>query len=240
MPNELPELIVELEKLLGHPLSESSFLQVALTHRSYVNEMSEETLEDNERLEFLGDSVLDLIVSDWLMEKFPTEDEGTLSKFRSALVNERSLAQAARLLDLGHYVRLGRGEEMTLGREKDSILANAFEAVVAALYCSGGLKDAGAFVRHFLKDGIEGVETTYHRTDFKTSLQEFTQRTLKQTPNYMLVSEEGPDHEKTFESEVYVGERLCGKGRAKSKKDSEQSAAREALSLLQGKSGKKS
>jgi ribonuclease III len=233
MPAEIDFLTEELEEVLGHPVANRAYLETALTHRSFVNELGSGSMEDNERLEFLGDSVLDLVVSDLLMQRYPMEPEGVLSKYRSAVVNERSLATVARAMDLGDYLRLGRGEEMTLGREKDSILANAFEAVVAALYLSGGLDDAGAFVRHHLNEAIDGVKSASERQDYKTTLQEYTQKKLKTTPTYVLTYEGGPDHDKIFESEVWINNRVWGRGRAKSKKDSEQLGAMEALQNLQ-------
>jgi ribonuclease-3 len=233
MPEEMGHLIGVLERILGHPLADPAFLETALTHRSYVNETGKEGVDDNERLEFLGDSVLDLVVSDLLMQRNPKEPEGMLSKFRSAVVNERSLATAARAIRLGEYIRLGRGEEITGGREKDSILANAFEAVIAALYRSGGLEDAAAFIRHTLEDVLEGAKGASERHDYKTALQELTQKNLKRTPTYVLTYEGGPDHDKVFESEVRIDQRVLGRGRAKSKKDSEQLGAMEALAALQ-------
>jgi ribonuclease-3 len=232
MPAEIDILIEEIEEILGHPLAHRAYLETALTHRSYVNELGGGSLEDNERLEFLGDSVLDLVVSDILMQRNPEEPEGGLSKFRSAVVNERSLATAARAMDLGSYLRLGRGEELTSGRDKDSILANAFEAVIAALYLSGGLGDAAAFIRHHLNEAIDGVKGAAERQDYKTTLQELTQKKLKTTPTYVLTYEGGPDHDKVFESEVWIDNRVYGRGRAKSKKDSEQMGAMEALEAL--------
>lgn len=233
MSDEMDLLIEEIEEILGHPLANRAYLETALTHRSYVNELGGGGLEDNERLEFLGDSVLDLVVSDLLMRRYPGEPEGVLSKYRSAVVNERSLATVARAMELGRYLRLGRGEELTSGREKDSILGNAFEAVLAAVYLSGGLEDAVAFVRHHLNDAIDGVKETSERQDFKTTLQEYTQKKLRTTPTYVLTYEGGPDHDKIFESEVWINNRVWGRGRAKSKKDSEQIGAMEALSNLQ-------
>ncbi|MFH1263375.1 MAG: ribonuclease III [Pseudomonadota bacterium] len=233
MPAEIDVLVDEIEEILGHPLANRVYLETALTHRSYVNELGAESMEDNERLEFLGDSVLDLVVSDLLMQRNPQEPEGGLSKFRSAVVNERSLATAARAMDLGDYLKLGRGEELTAGRGKDSILANAFEAVIAALYLSGGLSDAAAFVRHHLNEVIDGVKSGGERQDYKTTLQEYTQKLLKTIPTYVLTYEGGPDHDKIFESEVWIDDKVYGRGRAKSKKDSEQLGAMEALQKLQ-------
>jgi ribonuclease III len=233
MPAETDLLIGDIEEILGHPLANRAYLETALTHRSFVNELGSGSMEDNERLEFLGDSVLDLVVSDILMQRNPEEPEGVLSKYRSAVVNERSLATVARAMELGTYLRLGRGEELTAGREKDSILANAFEAVVAALYLSGGLEDAASFIRHHLNEAIDGVKATSEKQDYKTTLQEYTQKKHRMTPTYVLTYEGGPDHDKVFESEVWINNRVYGRGRAKSKKDSEQLGAMEALTNLQ-------
>ena len=226
-------LQTHIEKIIGHPLADPTYLQMAVTHRSYANESTDTGTEDNERLEFLGDSVLNLAVSDLLMVRYPTEPEGNLSKYRSAIVNEKSLAEASRSLDLGRYLRLGKGEEQTQGRDKDSILADAFEAVVAAVYLSGNLKDAAAFVRAQLEDLINLAHDETTHQDFKTMLQELVQRNYKTTPVYELVTEDGPDHDKTFEAQVLINKRSYGTGKAKSKKDAEQKSAEEALLALQ-------
>jgi ribonuclease III len=230
--DDLDALIAKIEKVVGRKSLDRAHLQQAVTHRSYVNEATETGIPDNERYEFLGDAVLQLAVSDFLMRRYPDEPEGTLSKFRSSIVNERSLAQAARTMELGKFIRLGKGEELTQGRKKDSILADAFEAVVASIYLSGGISDAALFVEHFLKSALSNVIDASEKQDFKTTLQELTQRYLKKTPMYKLALEEGPDHDKVFESEVWIGPKLYGKGKAKSKKDSEQLCAEEAITLL--------
>ncbi len=221
-----------VERVIGHPVTDPTHLRASITHRSYVNENVGVSDDDNERLEFLGDAVLSLVVSEALMNRYPEETEGMLSKYRSSIVNERSLARAARTMELGQFLRLGKGEEITKGREKDSILANAFEAIVAALYLNGGVKDSKAFVLHHFAETIDRAEEDVERHDFKTTLQEFTQRVLGTTPVYRVISQGGPDHEKTFESAVEVAGRICGRGRAGSKKHSEQLAADEALKLL--------
>lgn len=232
MEKDINGLIKAVEALIKRKIKEPKHFLVALTHRSYVNEAGS-TDADNERMEFLGDAVLDLVISDELMKRYPQKQEGTLSKYRSSIVNERSLAVAARHMNLGEYVRLGKGEERTQGREKDSILANAFEALVAAIYLSQGLRDVAAFVKHHLKSTIENVRIGSERSDYKTSLQEFTQKHLQTTPAYVLTFEGGPDHDKVFESEVWILDQVYGRGRAKSKKDSEQLCAKVALQMLQ-------
>ncbi len=233
MTENLEPLVSRITDAVGKPLREPGYLEEALTHRSFVNEMPEKNLKDNERYEFLGDAVLALAVTDDLMVRHPQSTEGTLSKYRSSIVNERSLAQAARSLDLGRFLRLGRGEELTQGRKKDSILANAFEAVVAAVYLSQGLEGAARFIVSSLKEPLERLGEPGVRIDYKTTLQELTQRVLKKTPIYRLVYEVGPDHEKIFESEVLIDDKVYGRGKARSKKDSEQLSAQEAFEALQ-------
>lgn len=233
----MKELVSEIERVIGNNLEHAEFLETALTHRSFVNESGSEEIKDNERMEFLGDAVLNLQVSNLLMDQYPDDDEGVLSKYRSAIVNEKSLALAARRMSLGSYLKLGKGEELTQGREKDSILADAFEAVVAAVYLSSGEGMAYRFVQEYLSEAIDRVSQNSERHDFKTTLQEFTQKWRKTTPVYRLVSEDGPDHEKWFESEVLIDQKVYGRGRAKSKKDSEQRCAEVALQLLQEEVG---
>ena len=232
----LNEFVELLEDTLGHSFQGRAALEIAFTHRSYANESGDD-VSDNERYEFLGDAVLQLIVSDKLMEMFPNVAEGVLSRFRSSIVKEPTLAKVAREMNLGRYLLLGKGEELTQGREKDSLLANVFEAIVAAIYISGGLEDARVFVLTHLGHALENVRGHSERHDYKTRLQEITQRNRKAMPTYKLVSEGGPDHEKVFESEVSILGRVLGTGRARSKKDSEQRAAREALNALEVEQG---
>jgi ribonuclease-3 len=233
MAEDLATIIARIEEVLGVPFKGRNHLEEALTHRSYVNEVNTPGLKDNERYEFLGDAVLQLAVSDFLMRNHPSDREGLLSKYRSAIVNERALAQVARGMELGRFIRLGKGEELTQGRKKDSILADVFEAVVAAVYVSEGYPAAARFVEHHLHQALKTVIDRSERQDFKTQLQELTQRVHRTTPLYRLVLEDGPDHDKTFESEVVIDGRVYGRGRAKSKKDSEQLGAEEALEALE-------
>jgi ribonuclease III len=237
MAEDCAPLRARIEEAVGAPLRDPAFLEEALAHRSYVNEASREDMRDNERFEFLGDAVLQLAISDHLMKRLPDQSEGALSKCRSGLVNEKSLAHAARSLDLGRFVRLGRGEDLTRGREKDSILANTFEAVVAAVYLSEGLDGASRFVVKSLSELLDRLEGPDGRLDHKTTLQELTQRLLRQTPVYRVVLEEGPDHEKIFETEVLIDDKVYGRGKARSKKDSEQMSAQEALKALKEELG---
>ena len=209
----------------------------ALTHKSYVNEHRDEGA-DNERLEFLGDAVVDLAVSHRLMERFPDADEGELSKLRALLVNEETLARVARLFGLGDLLRMGRGEEMTGGRDKSSVLADALEAVIGAVYLSSGLTGALLVVDRLFGNLLQGVAEGKSGEDWKTRLQELVQTRLRQSPRYRVVSEEGPDHSKTFEVEVTVGTELFARARGRSKKEAEQAAARETLTMLESEAKK--
>ena len=209
----------------------------ALTHKSFVNEHRDEGA-DNERLEFLGDAVVDLAVSHRLMERFPSADEGELSKLRALLVNEESLARVARHLGLGDLLRMGRGEEMTGGRDKSSVLADALEAVIGAVYLSTGLAGVMSVVDRLFGDLLQGVAEGKSGEDWKTRLQELVQTRLRQSPRYRVVSEEGPDHSKTFEVEVTVGTELFARARGRSKKEAEQAAARETLTMLESEAKK--
>ena len=209
----------------------------ALTHKSYVNEHRDEGA-DNERLEFLGDAVVDLAVSHRLMERFPDADEGELSKLRALLVNAETLARVARHLGLGGLLRMGRGEEMTGGRDKSSVLADALEAVIGAVYLSTGLPGALSVVDRLFGDLLQGVAEGKSGEDWKTRLQELVQTRLRQSPRYRVVSEEGPDHSKPFEVEVTVGTELFARARGRSKKEAEQAAARETLTMLDSEAKK--
>ncbi len=225
-------LAAALEDRLGFPIERPDLVVAALTHTSFVNEHRGETLQDNERLEFLGDAVISLAVSQRLMERFPGASEGELSKLRAALVDEAALAKLAVQLDLGALLRLGRGEELTGGRKKVSLLADALEAVVAALYLAGGLAPVLALVDGFHGEAFERAATGALARDHKTLLQELSQRRLKATPRYRVVAEHGPDHAKTFEVEIELRGEMLGRGAGRTKKDAEQSAAKLALEVI--------
>ena len=227
-----PDPVALLEARLSRPFADRVRALSALTHKSYVNEHREETGEDNERLEFLGDAVVDLLVSHRLMERFPRAREGDLSKMRAAVVDETGLAAMARTLDLGSLLRLGRGEELTGGREKSSLLADAMEAVVAAVFLEGGLEAAQAMVDRFLEDAYARASAGTLDRDFKTQMQEICQGRFRVSPRYRVVAEHGPDHHKIFEVEVEVKGEPLGRGMGRSKKDAEQIAARCALETL--------
>ena len=214
-----------LEAVLGHRFARPEHLEVALTHSSAGEGWNNETLE------FLGDAVLDLAVSDLLMSRFPTAREGELSKMRAALVNAEVLAEKARAVDVGRWLHLGKGEERSGGRDKPSILAAAYEALLGAIYLDAGYERARAVVEvHFGADVAERV--ALGTRDYKTQLQELTQRLFRETPTYTLVEESGPDHEKRFVSEITIAGRTWGRGVGRSKKTAEQAAAMEALAGL--------
>ena len=209
-----------------------ALLDNALIHRSFVNENPLAAAQDNERLEFLGDAVLELCISDMLMRTFPAYTEGQLSKLRASVVNEQPLAELARRFRLGDYLLLGKGEELSGGREKDSLLANALEALIAALYLDRGFDNILIFLSKIFAPLIaDGTGALIYR-DYKTTLQEVAQNRFKEMPQYALVGEYGPDHDKLFESKVKVNGVLdtCGTGR--SKKEAEQQAAKKALEIL--------
>jgi ribonuclease III len=211
-------------------------LAEALTHKSHVNERKGTTRSHNERLEFLGDAVLSLIISDHLAQLYPQLSEGALSKLKANLVSESSLAQAARRMNLGAILRLGRGEELSKGREKPSLLADALEAVIAAVYLDGGLEASRVFTLGVLGAELrqaEAHQTTPGEEDYKTRLQEWCQKQFDQLPHYVTVRESGPDHLKHFEVEVRVNELVAGTGRGLSKKEAEQMAARCALDQIE-------
>jgi ribonuclease-3 len=241
-PPETPEALVSaLERRLGLPLAARPLALAALTHKSFVNEhRGEEGLVDNERLEFLGDAVIDLGVSHRLMERFPGASEGDLSKMRAAVVDEAGLAAMARTLDLGPLLRLGRGEERTGGREKASLLADAFEAVVAALYLGSGMEPVLTLLDRFLFEAFARAAAGTLDRDYKTQLQELAQSRLKATPRYRVGAEHGPDHSKVFEVEIEIRGEVLGRGEGRSKKDAEQAAARLALEGLGAQSAEPS
>ncbi len=226
------ERVARLEERLGAPIGDRFTALAALTHKSWVNEHRGEGAEDNERLEFLGDAVIDLVVSEYLMSRFPLAREGDLSKLRAAVVDEAGLASMSRTLGLGELLRLGRGEEMTGGREKVSLLADAMEAVIAAVFLDRGLAGAHALVARFLGDAYAQAESGALDRDWKTQLQELGQARHRASPRYRVVAEVGPDHSKVFEIEVELRGAVLGRGSGRSKKDAEQAAARLALGLL--------
>ena len=220
---------MDLEKRIGYHFREKQYLQTAVTHSSYANEMKDPT-PYNERQEFLGDAVLSIVVSDYLF-KNSSLAEGDLTKLRAALVCEKSLCGFAAKIDLGSAIRLGKGEEMMGGRTRPSILADAFEALIAAIYLDGDMEAAREFVLPFVMDTLES-ESKIRFHDYKTALQEIVQKNPEEKLSYVLVEESGPDHNKRFEVEVRLNSNVIGHGVGKSKKDAEQMAAKEALELM--------
>lgn len=220
------------EQTIGHVFRDPALLDQALTHKSYVNEAKHKHLKHNERLEFLGDAVLTLVMSEHLAALFPESTEGDLSKLKARLVSEVSLATASRRLDLGALLQLGRGEELTQGREKPSILANTLEAVVAAIYLDAGLEVARKFVLRIFASEFQDVQEVGGSAalhDYKTRLQEWCQKEYDTLPHYVIVRETGPDHQKTFEVQLTVRGDVLGVGMGRTKKEAEQMAAKQAL-----------
>lgn len=219
-----------LEENLRYEFKNKKLLINALTHSSYANE-TRDGVSSNERLEFLGDSVLSIVVSEYIYKEFNNLPEGELTKLRASLVCEKSLCQFSRELDLGKYLRLGKGEDKGGGRERDSILADAFEAVLAAMYLDGGFNVAKNHVMRFIKNELKHTDDEVFK-DYKTALQEIIQKNPEESVTYILTKETGPDHDKVFEVEVRLNSNTIGKGIGKNKKQAEQSAAKEALRLM--------
>ena len=223
----------ELETVLGYRFRDRSLLERALRHASWCNEQQGERGEDNERLEFLGDAVLDLVVGDRLMRRYPQLREGELSVTRAQVVSENGLSEVAKQLDIGRWLLLGKGEEKSGGRTKPSILADAFEALNAAVYLDSGFEEAAGMVNRLLAQRIETVEFKGFY-DFKTRLQETSQARMRATPTYEVVQELGPDHDKRFVVAVKIGSDEWARAVGKSKKEAEQNAAAEANFKLEG------
>ena len=217
-----------LQNKINFKFSDLELLNKALTHKSYANEKSK-SLKHNERLEFLGDSVLDILVSDFLVHKYSDFAEGILSKIRAAVVNETCLAKLARKINLGDYLLLGKGEDLSGGRNKPSILADAFEALAGAVFRDGRLDAASNIFLPLLIEEIENTAESWSFRDFKSDLQEYTQNKLVCIPSYKVVREMGPDHAKEFEVVVMIKNEVQGKGLGKSKKEAEQAAAKIAM-----------
>jgi ribonuclease-3 len=220
----------QLEQKIHYTFRDKAVLTLALTHSSKAHE-HKGAGGCNERLEFLGDSVLSIIVSDYLYKTHPDMPEGELSKLRASLVCEKSLCAFAKEIDLGSYLLLGRGEEHMGGRERPSILADAFEALIAAIYLDGSLDKARTFVLYFIKNQLKSAQTIAFK-DYKTRLQEIIQQNPEEQLYYSLTGESGPDHDKTFEVELHLNSNVIGKGSGRSKKEAEQMAAKEALELM--------
>ena len=223
-------MIKELESALGYRFHNVALLQNALTHSSYANERWHNSLLSNERLEFLGDSVLGMLVADYLYRNFPDRPEGELTRMRADMVCEQTLAAAANKIGIGEHLLLGHGEEQGGGRSRNSILADAMESVIAACFLDGGLGAALTVVQKFIL--VEVPVTRLHNVDYKTRLQELVQQKKNQTLSYALVGESGPDHDKQFVVEVRLNGNVVGSGSGSSKKRAEQSAAASAIEKL--------
>ena len=222
----------ELEQKIGYRFRNFSFLEQAMMHSSYTNEHRMEKYRCNERLEFLGDAVLELISSEFLFRQSPKVPEGELTKTRASMVCEQSLAMCARDIDLGSYLLLGKGEEVTGGRFRDSVTSDALEALIGAIYLDGGFTNAKEFIHHFILTDLEDKKLFY---DSKTILQEIVQANMTGNVSYELIDEQGPDHNKIFEVEARIGGKAWGRGKGSSKKSAEQQAAYEAILNLRKK-----
>ncbi len=227
--------LTSLQEDLGYQFKDINLLVKALTHKSYVNEKNE-SIRDNERLEFLGDSVLDLMVSDYMVEKYTHYTEGALSKIRASVVNEGFLAALSRKISLGKYLLLGRGEDLSGGRNKNSLLANTFEALAGAIYRDSNFETSCQVLLPLLEKEINEYADTCQFQDHKSDLQEYTQEKMFCVPTYKVSKEIGPDHDKRFEVIVLVRDEVQGQGVGRSKKEAEQAAAKVALQKLNQKS----
>jgi ribonuclease-3 len=226
-----PERQTDVLPVLDYDFENPELIAEALRHSSFVNEQNDPDLRDNERLEFLGDAVINLVVGHLLMDRFPDIREGELSRMRANLVNESRLAAIARSLNLGAFIQLGRGEEQTNGREKNSILADTLEAAAAAVYLDGGLEAAFSLLERYFAPLLKTIQRTSANRDYKSRLQELLQEHQGSVPVYQVIAETGPDHDKTFHVEVAIADQhIAGSGR--SKKLAEQDAARRALGIL--------
>lgn len=223
--------MLDLQTKIGYRFKNISLLKEALTHSSYANEHKAQHIKYNERLEFLGDAVLSIVVSDYIFKNCPELPEGELTKLRASLVCEKSLFEFAKKINLGKYLVLSKGERNNGGSERPSILSDAFEALIAAIYIDGGMENASKYVLGFI---IPAIKNTKRKriNDYKTTLQEIIQKNPGEHLEYVLVNESGPDHNKHFVVEVHLNSNVIGKGGGRSKKEAEQQAAREALELM--------
>ena len=222
----------EFQQVIGYQFQNKNLLRQALTHSSYANEKHMHRLSDNERLEFLGDAVLEIISSEYLFNTYQDKPEGDLTKLRASIVCEPTLALCTKEMDLGKYLYLGKGEDMTGGRSRKSILSDALEAVIGAIYLDGGFASAKEFILRFILTDIEHKQLFY---DSKTILQEIVQSSFKGQPmSYHLVREEGPDHDKTFVMQLFIGDKGFEEGSGRTKKSAEQQAAYRTIITLKG------
>lgn len=232
MKNKTDSILNDLENKLDYKFKNKTLLKEALTHPSFPKRGLKDKTTNNQRLEFLGDSILDLIVTENLYRKLVSFSEGRLTKIKSVIVSKDTLAKWANHLFLGKYIILGKGEDLTGGRKKSSILADCFEALLGAVYLDSGLKKAKKIILPFIKAEIELIIEGKHEEDHKTLLQENSQKKMKCLPEYCLIKEKGPDHKKIFCIEVRIKKITYGTGTGESKKEAEQDAARDALKKL--------
>lgn len=224
--------IGQFEDIIKYKFKNIGLLEKAFTHSSYANEKHIEKYDNNERLEFLGDAVLELVISDFIYNTYPHIPEGDLTKLRAGTVCEQSLAERARKIHISDFIMLGKGEETTGGRNRDSILADAFEAVIGAVYLDGGFDAARTHILRQLQETVGKIKNSLNTIDCKTRLQEEIQKTSKEPIQYMITGESGPDHDKVFMAAVSHCDKVLGEGQGKSKKEAEQSAAYDALKKM--------
>lgn len=225
-------LVMEnLQKKIGYHFKNTNLLQEALTHSSYANEHKSKKIKHNERLEFLGDAVLSIVVSDYIFNNCPELPEGELTKLRATLVCEKSLFEFSKSIELGKYLMLSRGEKNNGGANRPSIVSDAFEALIAAIYIDGGIEPATDYILKFVIPAIKNSKKK-KINDYKTTLQEIIQKNPGEHLEYVIIDESGPDHNKHFVVEVHLNSNVIGKGGGRSKKEAEQQAAREALELM--------
>lgn len=223
------ELLEEFERKVGHRFTDRTLARTALTHSSAKGQLG----VSNERLEFLGDAIVNAVAADILFRRYPDASEGDLAQLRSRVVSEPAFARLARRLELGKYILLGRGEEKAGGRTRNSLLSDVFEALVGAVYVDSGYGVAHAFVARWIIDSIEELDT-HESPDYKSQLQEIVQQRERRLPRYRISGQEGPDHDRAFVAVVELGGRVVGKGKGRSKKEAEQAAAESALRRYQG------
>lgn len=222
--------LFELEEAIGYTFKDKSLLKRALTHTSYVNENKKERLFSNERFEFFGDAIIEFFVSEYLFNKYGKLPEGDLTRIRASMVCEQSLAKCARIINLGSFLFMGKGEEATGGRARPSVTSDAFEALTAAVYLDGGLEEVKTYIYKNLINNLSDEELFF---DAKTRLQEMVQKKYGENPEYELTGEHGPSHDKVFEVCVYINGKKAGSGLGHSKKAAEQEAAKEAMKGMQ-------
>ena len=231
-PNGYFKNIDEIEESIGYRYEDRENLLLALTHSSYANERKEELLQSNERLEFLGDAILNITISEDIYLNRPELTEGEMTKLRANIVCENSLVKCANMLKVGRFLLLGKGEELTGGRSRKSILSDTFEALIGSIYLDGGLEKAKEFVLEKMKDVLKENESEVQLYDCKTKLQEVIQKSMEYKVSYRIIDEKGPDHDKLFIAQVIVKDKVMGVGKGKTKKEAEQNAAYYALKRM--------